>query len=121
MAGEWIPWTKGLTHKREIFAIARTLKIDRRIAACLCMETWEWADSETSDGQVTGITIADLDTIARTPGFGLAMIDVGWIVETRRGLTFTNWERWNTDSAKNRLRERERKRRKRADEDAKTP
>ena len=42
MAGDWIAWTKGLTLKREVVAIANRLGLDRRVVACLCMEAWEW-------------------------------------------------------------------------------
>lgn len=108
MAGDWIVWTKGLTRKREIMAIARQLQIDRRVAACLCMEVWEWADAETADGNVHGVTKDDIDRFTGVTGLAQAMTDTGWLIEEAGGLRFPNWDRYNTRTAKNRLQTRER-------------
>ena len=113
MAGYWIAWTKGLTLKREVLAIASRLNLDRRIAACLCMEAWEWADSNTVDGHAEGVTNVTLDAVTGVTGFGQAMLDVGWLLQDNSGIIFPRWERWNAESAKKRLQEAERKRRQR--------
>ncbi len=113
MAGDWIAWTKGLTLKREVIAIANTLGLDRRIVACLCMEAWEWADSNTVDGHADSVTNVTLDAVTGVTGFGQAMLEVGWLLEDDRGIIFPRWERWNAQSAKKRLQNAERKRRQR--------
>jgi hypothetical protein len=118
MAGDWIVWTKGLTLKREIMAIADRLGLDRRIVACHCMEAWEWADSNTTDGHADGMTKVTLDAVTGVTGFGQAMIDVGWLLEDDRGIIFPCWQRWNTASAKKRQQNAERKRRQREREGA---
>ncbi|MBL7133989.1 MAG: hypothetical protein ISS78_07825 [Phycisphaerae bacterium] len=113
MAGDWIAWTKGLTLKREVIAIANRLGLDRRVAACLCMEAWEWADSNTTDGHAESVTSVTLDAVTGVTGFGQAMLDVGWLLEDARGIIFPRWERWNAESAKKRLQNAERKRQQR--------
>jgi len=110
MAGDWIVWEKGLPKKREVLAIAAALGLDRRVVACLCMEIWEWADSETADGCISGMDLSSIDAIASIPGFGAEMAAVGWVLSDREGLVFPNWDRKNTKSAKHRLQESERKR-----------
>ena len=110
MAGDWIPWKKGLQLRREVIAISRKLGMDRRIVACLCMETWSWADSETTDGCMQGIEPACIDDVVGVVGFGQAMVDVGWLLADAKGIIFPKWDRMNTKSAKRRLQENERKR-----------
>jgi hypothetical protein len=118
MAGDWIAWTKGLTLKREVVAIANRLGLDRRVVACLCMEAWEWADSNTTDGHAESVTNVTLDAVTGVAGFGKAMLEVGWLLEDDRGIIFPRWERWNAESAKKRLQNSERKRRQREREGA---
>ena len=111
MAGDWIPWVKGLPNKREVVMMADRLGLDRRIVACACMEAWCWADSETVDGNAPSVTFALLDALTGVPGFGQAMVDVDWLIADKTGIRFPNWDRYNTASAKKRLRCRTRKRR----------
>jgi len=111
----WIAWTKGLPEKPEIFDLARTLNISRYEAACRCMAVWGWADEHTEDGRIDGMIPEDLDAITGMIGFGQALKAAGWLAADGRGLIFPNWDRWNTKSAKRRLRDAERKRRARAE------
>ena len=103
MAGDWIAWTKGLTRKREIHLIARRLSVSRREAAALCMEAWEWADAETADGGLPGAMPEDLDAAVNCPGLADALREVGWLILDSDGLTFPNWDYWNSESAKQRI------------------
>lgn len=70
-------------------------------------------ESAGPDGTVDGAVLADVDYAARIPGFGQAMIDAGWLKADKQGLIFSNWDRWNTHSAKRRLKDAERKRQER--------
>lgn len=112
MAAEWIKWTKGLTRKREVIAVARKLNLHRRVVACLCMEFWEWADSETHDGHVRGATTEVIDELVGQPGFAACLADseVGWLRVTDAGITLPNFERHNGESSKARAQDAERKR-----------
>jgi hypothetical protein len=102
MALNWIKWVKGLVRRREILAVANKLGTDRRIAACLCMELWEWADENTIDGHVEGVTAGDIDGIVAWDGFSLAVESVGWLRIHEGGCSFPRWDRHNGKSAKRR-------------------
>jgi hypothetical protein len=115
MAEVWIKWGKGLSRRREISVLARKLNISRREAACACMEMWEWADQETTDGHIRGATRDDIDLLLGLPGFGSALEsdEVGWLRSTERGITFPRWERHNGKTAKLRALEQRKKKRQR--------
>jgi hypothetical protein len=102
MAG-WIAWQKGLTAKPEVVRMASILKVSRREAAAMCMEVWEWWDSNSANGFVPGLTAEQLSEVVAIPGVGEAMKAVDWLLVDRTGLHLPNWDRWNMDSAKARL------------------
>jgi hypothetical protein len=70
------------------------------------MLIWEWADSETNDGD-TKVTlprfICHADNVTGVAGFGAAFAEVGWAVENGGGTRFPNFTRWNGETTKNRL------------------
>jgi len=115
MAGDWIKWSKGLTQKREVVALANKLRISRREMAAVLMEVWSWADGETVDGHAPSVTKAFLDELTGVTGLGAAMAhaDVGWLLEDDTGIIFPNFDRHNGSTAKHRLLAAERKRRER--------
>lgn len=55
MAGEWIPWGKGLTRRSEVRQIAAAAGQEPRWVASVMMELWEYADSETTDGFIPAV------------------------------------------------------------------
>ncbi len=112
-AGFWIPWECGLTKKREVLLVARELGVSSREAAACCMEVWEWAQAQSVDGVVAGLTCEDISRATGIAGMGEAMLTAGWLVESEGGVQFPNWERFNARSAKARLMASERKRRER--------
>jgi hypothetical protein len=93
-----------------MFALAKRLDVSRAEAMHLVIACWSWADSVTADGEIPHLTPDDLDAIVRQPGFGQAMLAVEWLEQNGHGLRFPKWDRWNSDSAKARLRDRDRKR-----------
>jgi len=102
MAGDWIKWTKGLTRKREVVAIASRLEISRREVASTLMEVWEWADDNTVDCHVPSVTKAFLDELTGVTGIADAMENERWLLETDSGISFPNFERHNGQTAKER-------------------
>lgn len=94
--------------------MARTLKIDRRIVAAACMELWEWADSETTDGHVPGATYDFVDSLVMISGFANALDEMKWLRSTEQGITFVNFGTHNGDTAKARAMAASKKRRQRA-------
>lgn len=115
MAEEYIRWVKGLSRRREVLVLARELNMSRREAACCCMEIWEWADEETTDGHIVGVTLDFVDGIIGVPGFARAMCapNVVWLVEKPDGIFFPRWEKNNGKCAKLREYERRKKRQQR--------
>jgi hypothetical protein len=109
-AGFWIPWEIGLSKKREVLLIARSLGVSQREAAAICMEVWEWAEGQSVDGLLHGLTPHDLDSAVNVQGIGTAMETAGWLVVSARAVQFPNWDRFNSRSGKARLMAAERKR-----------
>jgi hypothetical protein len=111
----WIAIDKELPYKPKTRRLAKLLNTDQFAAAGLCVAVWSWADSNTEDGFVADTTVDDVDSILRLAGVAAAMAhpSVGWIVAEHGGIRFPNWGRWNSKSAKRRMREAERKRQKR--------
>lgn len=68
---------------------------------------WSWASRNSNDGSVTGVTLAALGRVTRCQGVPEAMASVGWLVLVEDGdqvkLYFPNWDRWNSQSAKQRV------------------
>ena len=110
MANGWIVFDKALPTKPEISVISRALGISRGDAVLACMLVWAWADENTTDGHLDGLGIEDVDYQARIPGFGTAMVKAGWLLADERGLIFPNFDRWNTETAKQRLQKSQRQR-----------
>lgn len=136
MAGDYIPWVKGLTKRREVIVMASQLGMTRREVAACCMEWWEWCDSEgdfdelrhchirgvpfvpdlSQENRDRGVPALSLiDSHVGVPGFGQALADVGWAQANDHGdLMHPNLGRWTGSAAKERLYERDRKRNQRA-------
>ena len=113
MAGHWIPWAIGLQQKSEVTRMAKACGVHPHEMAARCMIVWSWAQDQTVDGMVGGLTSADVSVSVGIPNIGESMQAVGWIVEMDDGIIFPNWERFNGRPSKARLREAERKRRQR--------
>lgn len=114
MAGFWIKWECGLTRKREVAIIARELNISRREAAAMCMEFWEWASEQSTDGMLAGLDPATISELLGIPGFAEAMLAAGWLKASTGAVQVPNWERHNAKPAKERLLAAERKRKERS-------
>jgi hypothetical protein len=110
MAGLWIPWEIGLERKREVLRIAHKLGITPTDVAGRCMVVWVWAQDQTDDGLIEGISPAMVSQAVGLPGIAEAMLDEGWLGWDGRFLQFASWERWNSQSSKKRAKDAERKR-----------
>ena len=119
MAGFWIPWEHGLSRKREVLLIAKSLRVSQREAAAMCMEVWEWAQQQSIDGLVCGFAPADVSMAVGIPGIGEAMEAAGWLRNGVGNVQFPNWDRFNSKPAKARLLNAERQRRFKAKDNAK--
>jgi hypothetical protein len=115
MAGLWIPWEIGLERKREVLRMAVKLGLPATDVAGRCMVVWAWAQDQTEDGIVEGVSPAMVSAATGLPGIAEAMAEEGWLVWDGRFLTCANWDRWNGESAKKRVKNAERQRKYRTD------
>lgn len=114
MSGFWIKVETTTPDKPEIFQIAEALAIDPDAVFGKLMRVWIWADQHTIDGTAK-ITFSLIDRVTGFAGFGVAMMDAGWIESTADGLTFTNFSRHNGNTAKTRASAASRQRKTRND------
>ena len=111
MAGDWIQWEKGLYKKPEILQTARMMSMTVAHACLTWMRFWEWADENTTDGNILGITVEDVDTMLGLPGFAECGMRVGWLAfDQSLGLKIINFIRHNGEPAKKRALDALRKR-----------
>lgn len=101
MAGDWIKLQTCTPDKPEVYLLAEELDIDPDAVVGKLVRIWCWADAQTRDGYAT-VTKALLDRITGVTGFTIAMLHVGWLVETEHGFMFPNFERHNGKTAKTR-------------------
>jgi DNA replication protein DnaT len=114
MAGHWIPWEIGLQQKSEVARMARGCGVHPHEMAARCMIVWAWAQDQTVNGLIEGMTPEDLSCTIGLPGMGEAMVSVGWLSDIGDGILFPNWERFNGRPSKARMLAAERKRRQRS-------
>lgn len=115
MAGDWIPRDKRLTHKQEVVRVASMTGLSQREVAATLEDFWSWADDQTEDGFLPGISVTLLSHIIRDTDetFWRAVVSVGWLEEFTTGVRIPNFDNWMGKSAKKRLRAAQRQRRSR--------
>jgi hypothetical protein len=102
VAGDWIKLEKPTLDKPEVFAIATKINIDADAVLGKLFRVWNWFDDHTQNGNAHGVTHLLLDRLTAVTGFGDAMIEVGWMIETDGNLTIPHFERHNGETAKKR-------------------
>jgi hypothetical protein len=102
MASNWTKVTHDIEDKREVIQIAGLTGLDSDAVLGKLIRIWIWADKETIDGYVRGVTSAFLDTKARHSGFAKAMKAAGWLGEDEGGIRIPNFDRHMSESAKKR-------------------
>jgi hypothetical protein len=98
-------WIKLETHtfdKVEVFSMAQELGIDPDSVVGKCARVWAWFDANTTDGVTKSVTTALLDRYCGVTGFSKAMVNVGWMVLEDENLYLPNYDRHNSQTAKDR-------------------
>ena len=116
MAGDWIKLEKATVDKPEIAILAKALQVSHGEAFLSVVRVFIWADGNVSDGVVPYLSPADVDTLSRAlPGTceALASPSIGWLSVRDNAVHFSNWDRHNGASAKQRALDNEKKRRSR--------
>ncbi len=106
----WIKIENVTPDKPEIYVIAETLGIDPDAVLGKLIRVWIWADEQTFDGNALGnagsnalsVTRALLDRLTCVTGFADALCSAGWIKPSENGFVFTNFDRHNGATAKQR-------------------
>lgn len=98
-------WIKLETHifdKLEVFTIAEDLNIDADAVVGKLCRIWSWFDLNTVDGVTPSVTESLLDRYCGNAGFCKSMIKVGWMGKNEYGLFLPNYDRHNSQTAKDR-------------------
>lgn len=118
MAGDWIAMRVDLADDPAVIQIAAALGMDVYAVVGRLHKVWAWAGSQTTDGHVRVTLPALLSSRSRhasvtltsfinahvgVTDFAQAMESVGWLVCTDDGIRFPNFDRWNSQTAKQRL------------------
>ena len=103
MAGEWIKVENHLHEKIEVAAIADHTKMDIDTVVGKLLKVWAWASRNCYADGVTSVTA--LRVIREITGCGVfdeAMATCGWIRIKGDKIEFTNFDRHNSQTAKDR-------------------
>ncbi len=104
MAGDWIKVDIDTAHKPEVLKLARLLGVHKAHAFGLVVTFWGWADKNTANGEIIGVTEEDIDIFLLQPGFAKALQEVGWLQfdAAAQRLIVPSFEIHNSESAKRR-------------------
>ncbi|GAA4401167.1 hypothetical protein [Quisquiliibacterium transsilvanicum] len=110
MAGDWIKMRVDLATSPKVVRIASALRADRLRVIGGLHAVWCLFDVHSTDGHLDGYTLDALDELIGFPGFGAAMVAVGWLEDGGDYLCTPRFDEHNGQSAKRRAMETERKR-----------
>jgi len=111
MAGDFILLRTSLPTCREVVILADLCRCESDLILGRLARFWIWADAETSDGDLRGVSVDMLAKTLHMPkSFFTALVSVGWLEVHEWGLRIPNWDRWFSDSSKARYGEIIRKR-----------
>lgn len=114
---DWIKVETALPDKPEVCQLAALLDLDIDAVTGKLIRVWGWASRSCHGDGVTNVTVmSHLDRVTGTPGFMAAMVKVGWCTIENDRLTFVNFDRHNSQTAKDRALATARKARQRVTE-----
>lgn len=102
MAGDWIPMRNDLIDDPAVIAIAHSLGMDEYAVVGRLHRLWSWANKHLTTGNAHGVTSEWLDRYVSSPGFAAAMLNAGWLRSRTDGIEFPHFDRWNSQSGKQR-------------------
>ena len=103
MAGEWIKVENHLHEKVEVAAIAEHTGLDLDAVVGKLVKVWAWASRNCYADGVTGVTaLRIIREITHTPTFDEAMAKCGWLIVKGDKIEFVNFDRHNSQTAKER-------------------
>ena len=102
MAGSWIKFRHDLIDAPEIRRLARACGVTRDDVYGKLFRLWSWFDRHSHSGRVADETAELVDEIVGHSGFASALVSVGWLAEYQGGIVIPNWDRHNSETAKQR-------------------
>jgi len=106
MAGDWIKMRVDLVDDPSVVWMAEQLGMPEPCVVGYLHTIWSWASRQCDAGSVTGVTMSALQRITRCDRVPELMVRIGWLevleIDGMPVLRFPNWERHNSQSAKQR-------------------
>ena len=96
----WIKVEHALPEKTEVFRMAELLGKDPDTVVGKLVRFWCWADRNTVDGTLVGLTEAYVDRIVHQPGFAAALRKAGWLLVRSGALVIPRFDRHHGQTAK---------------------
>ena len=99
----WIKIEENLPDKPEVCQMAARLSLDVDTVTGKLIRVWAWASRNCHASGVTSVTVmSHLDRVTGVMGFMDALIETGWCKVEGEDLHFTNFDRHNSQTAKDR-------------------
>jgi hypothetical protein len=100
---EWIKVEHHIHEKVEVATIAEHTGLDPDTVVGKLVKVWAWASRNCYADGVTGIAgLRVIREITRTETFDEAMVKAGWLLAKGDKITFVNFDRHNSQTAKDR-------------------
>jgi len=109
MAGSWLKLRHDLIDAPEIRRLSRACGVTRDDVYGKLFRLWSWFDRHSHNGRVADETGELVDEIVGLSGFAQALVSVGWLAEDQGGIVIPNWDRHNSETAKQRALDASRK------------
>ena len=101
----WIKVETKLRNSPKLYTIAMRMGVSRITALGAVCEAWMIADSHAEgEGFLKHLTFEALDEMIGVKNLGIAMNEVGWLVEVENGISFVDYTKHNGSTAKTRAR-----------------
>ncbi|MBB5408576.1 hypothetical protein HDG34_002513 [Paraburkholderia sp. HC6.4b] len=97
----WLKIDAATPDKREVWAIAAALSLDRDAVVGKLVRVWLWFEQYSHNGNAPSVTTALVDALVNVSGFADAMITVHWLSIENGGLSMPHFD-WHTGASANR-------------------
>ena len=102
MAGSWLKMRHDLLDAPEIRRLGRRCGVTKDDVLGKLFRLWSWFDRHSVAGRIEDDDIDLVDELVGHPGFAAALVSVGWLAKDSCGIVIPNWERHNSETAKQR-------------------
>jgi hypothetical protein len=103
MAADWIKMRGNLWDDPRVAKLCDLTDQPEAMVIGALYWLWAMANQHTADGLLPGLTRRQLDRKTSLPGFGDAMVSIGWLEDGEDGLTICRFEDHNGTTTKKRI------------------